>query len=326
MKRKLALCAVLLMMFSFLPPSARNIACADDLDEIELDIVKNQLLLESAQITDLGMEAAKNMLLRAFSENITEADVAWAAADAMIENGSSEYVEAFEVIVASGEQSALPHGDGSDDNVNLILPGEVVVVDLGARYRGYCTDLTRTFFMGNATEEMMKIYNITLEAQEAAFEVVSAGAWARDVDKAARDVISDYGYGENFTHGLGHGIGVYIHMPPLLSPSSNHILMESGDMAITIEPGIYIEGNFGVRTEDDVFVTRSGYEMLTFFPKDLESAILVPENYTNETSSLDEGGQEGGVGADFLLPLIAIFLLAVVGLVFFRWRRNPKIS
>ncbi len=164
--------------------------------------MKNQLLLESAQISDMGMEAAKNTLLSAFYENVTEADVVRAINNALTDNGSSEYVEAFGVIVASGEQSALPHGDTSDDATNLILPGEVVVVDLGARYRGYCTDLTRTFFMGNATQEMMEIYNITMEAQDAGIEAVQAGVWARDVDAAARDIISSYGYGENFTHGM----------------------------------------------------------------------------------------------------------------------------
>jgi Xaa-Pro aminopeptidase len=292
---------------------------------IQLDVVKNQFLLESAQITDKGMQAAKDTLLIAFHENITEADVVQAINDALTDNGSSEYVEAFGVIVASGEQSALPHGDTSDDAANLILPGEVVVVDLGARYRGYCTDLTRTFFMGNATEEMMEIYNITMEAQEAAFEVVSAGAIGSDVDKAARDVISDYGYGDNFIHGLGHGIGIYIHMYPLLDPSSNNILFESGDMAITIEPGIYLEEKFGVRIEDDVFVLRTGYDMLTFFPKGLEEAILIPENFTNETEGFKKGSGESGSGVSYILVLGAIFLIAAVGVVAYRYKKGKII-
>jgi Xaa-Pro aminopeptidase len=280
--------------------------------ENEPDVVKKQLLIESAKITDIGMQAAKDTLKRAYSENITEAIVADAAASAMVDHGSSEYVEAFGVMVASGEQSALPHGDSSDDKTNLILPGEVVVIDLGARYKGYCTDLTRTFFMGEPTEEMVEIYNIVLEAQEAGITAVRAGVLARDVDKAARDIISNYGYGDNFTHGLGHGIGIYIHMPPTLSPNSKGILMKSSDMAITIEPGIYLTGNFGVRIEDDVMVTRLGYELITHFPKGIEEAVIYPEGYDN--SSTDEKDGKESPFTDFNLP-IAMGILLFIAIV-----------
>lgn len=314
----LALCLLLSLAFS---DAVRVNVSADPFEEIELDIVKNQLLLESAEISDKGMEAAKNTLLRAFYENITEADVVQAINNALTENGSSEYVEAFGVIVASGEQSALPHGDGSDDETNLILPGEVVVVDLGARYRGYCTDLTRTFFMGNATQEMMDIYNITMEAEVAAFEVIRSGVWARDVDKAARDVISSYGYGENFIHALGHGIGLYIHMPPTLSPSSNEILFESGDMTITIEPGIYLEEKFGVRIEDDVFVLRTGHELLTHFPKGLENAILTPDNVSKKSMDSGSEPEEENQGTGPMIALGVIFLIAAIGIVMLRSRK-----
>jgi Xaa-Pro aminopeptidase len=289
--------------------------------EIQPDVVKNQFILESAIIADMGMETARNMLISAFSENITEADVVEAINNAMTDNGSSEYVEAFGVIVASGDQSAIPHGDESDDETNQILPGEVVVVDLGARYNGYCSDLTRTFFMGNATSEMTEVYNITLEAQEAAIEAVGVGIWARDVDAVARDIISSYGYGDNFIHGLGHGLGIYIHMPPTLSPSSNEMLFESGDMTITIEPGIYLEENFGVRIEDDLFVLRTGYEMLTFFPKDLESAILTPLNFTNEVEDFDGNSKEGDQGTGSLLALGAIFLVIAIGIVVYKSKK-----
>ncbi len=322
MRKTPGLLALILILCMIFPVPVQVNAYADPYEEIELDIVKNQALLESAQISDEGMEVARNMLIKAFSENITEADVIQAINNAMTENGSSEYVEAFGVIVASGDQSAIPHGDTSDDQTNLILPGEVVVVDLGARYMGYCTDLTRTFFMGNATQEMMDVYNITLEAQIAATEVVQSGVLARDVDKAARDVISDYGYGDNFIHALGHGIGIYIHMPPTLSPSSNEILFESGDMALTIEPGIYLEGNFGVRIEDDVFVTRTGYEPLTFFPKDLENAILYPEDIFNGSESSGKADEESGQGTNYLLPLGAILLIVIIGTVAIRFRKR----
>jgi Xaa-Pro aminopeptidase len=290
----------------------------------EPDVVKNQLLLESARIADMGMETAKNTLLRAFFENITEADVVSAIEDTMTENGSSEYVEAFGVIVASGDQSAIPHGDYSDDATNQILFGEAVVVDLGARYMGYCSDLTRTFFMGNVTSEMMEVYNITLEAQEAGIEAVSAGVMASAVDKVSRDIIAGYGYGENFTHALGHGIGLYIHMPPTLSPSSNEVLFESGDMTVTIEPGIYLEGNFGVRIEDDVIVERTGYELITHFPKDLESAILLPEDYVIETEKTHSNSQGENQSGNFLLGLGIILILIAVVLLYLKQKRNKS--
>ena len=271
----------LLTVFFLIVISCSNTALSDNFGDFandnEPEIAKKQLLLESAKISDIGMQAAKDMLELAFFENITEADVARAIEQAMIAQGSSEYIVAFGVLVMSGEESALPHGDPSNDETDLILIGEVVVVDLGARYRGYCTDLTRTFFMGPPTEEMMEIYNITLEAAEAGIKAVRAGELARDVDKAARDVISGYGYGENFTHGLGHGIGVYIHMPPVLSPSSDGILFQSTDMAVTIEPGIYLSGRWGVRIEDDVMVTRGGSQLITHCPEDLSDAMLMPE-------------------------------------------------
>jgi len=292
--------------------------------EEEPTVVKNQFLSESARITDVGMAAAREMLAKAFSENITEGDVARHAANTMVATGSSEYVEAFEVIVASGDQSALPHGDSSDDETNKILEGEVVVVDLGARYRGYCTDQTRTFFMGNITEEMEMVYNIVLEAQSAAFLAVRAGVMAADVDKVARDIITANGYGDNFTHGLGHGIGLYIHMPPTLSPSSRGILAQSGDMAISIEPGIYLEGNFGVRIEDDVLVLRSGHELLTHYPKDLENAMIYPEHVINESVGSERVVDIQGGNTDNLIVLGVVVVIAAIIIVIIIKKRKKS--
>jgi len=280
---------------------------------------KEYLLRESAKISDIGMGAARDALLTAFEENVTEADVVRAIEQAMLNSGSSEQVEAFGVMVASGEQSALPHGDSSDDDTNQILPGEVVVVDLGARYGGYCTDITRTFFMGLPTSEMMDIYNITLEAQYAGIKAVRSGAMARDVDKAARDVISDHGYGDNFTHGLGHGIGLYIHMPPTLHPTSNGILFQTSDMAITIEPGIYLEERWGVRIEDDVMVTRFGSYLFTHSPKD-----LLPENNINDTLPMENIGPSNEKGsASFLFPLMtAVLIIPILILIIRKFKKR----
>jgi methionine aminopeptidase len=287
-------------------------------------VVKENLLIESARITDIGMLAARAALLRAYTENITEGEVARIAANAMTDDGSSPFVEAFGVIVASGEQSAIPHGDETDDDSNLILPGEVVVVDLGARYRGYCTDQTRTFFMGQPTKNQSKVYIIVLEAQLAAIGAVRAGVPARTVDAVARDIITGYGYGEYFTHGLGHGIGLYIHMPPTLSPSSNEVLIEGGDMAITIEPGIYLEGDFGVRIEDDVMVTRTGHEQITHNQKDIEWATLLPGGAANETMNLEQTQPETtGRGSGLIA---AIIILAVIYFMYDKKRRKADLD
>lgn len=320
MKKILILAVSLTLLIAVISNPAYADFDSNNQDAPQLDVVKNQFILESARISDKGMERAREMLLLAFSKNITEADVVMAIEDCMTESGSSEYVEAFGVIVASGEQSALPHGDSSDDASNLIIPGEVVVVDLGARYRGYCSDLTRTFFMGNPTQNMTEIYNITLEAQEAAIEYVQSGVMARDVDAAARDIISSYGYGDNFIHALGHGIGLYIHMPPTLSPSSNEVLFESGDITITIEPGIYIEGEYGVRIEDDVFVERSGQSLLTHFSKDLESAILLPSELEDGSEDLNSKDEEDIEGASIIIPLGTIVFAVIVAYIVLRVR------
>lgn len=309
-----AIFTIFFLIFTYLSCTAQSKVPLDINSSNEPDIIKNQFLIESAKIADIGMQAAKEMLIKAFSENITEADVARAATQAMIDHGSSEYVEAFGVMVASGEQSALPHGDASDDEINQILPDEVVVVDLGARYRGYCTDITRTFFMGVPTEEMVQVYEIVMEAQDAGIRAVRAGAFAREVDGAARDIISGYGYGENFTHGLGHGIGLYVHMPPTLSPNSNEILFQSGDMAITIEPGIYITGRWGIRIEDDVLVKRTGYEVITYAPKGLSEAILYPVNPLNDTHYFDSEKSEVNQNLNYILFIGIILIIGTIAL------------
>jgi len=315
-----AIFIIFFLIFTCLFSTTQSKVALDTNNSNEPEVVKNQLLIESAKITDIGMQAAKEMLIEAFTENITEADVARAAEQAMIDHGSSEYVEAFGVMVASGEQSALPHGDASDDEINQILPDEVVVVDLGARYRGYCTDLTRTFFMGVPTEEMVQVYEIVMEAQDAGIRAVRAGAIAREVDAAARDIISGYGYGENFTHGLGHGIGLYIHMPPTLSPNSNEILFQSGDMAITIEPGIYLTGRWGIRIEDDVLVKRTGYEVITNAPKGLSEAILYPLNPLNDTHNFDNEKSEENQNLNNILLIGIIFIIGAIalGIIFYK--------
>ncbi|MCK5561128.1 MAG: M24 family metallopeptidase, partial [Thermoplasmata archaeon] len=158
-------------------------------------------------------------------------------------------------------------------------------------------------------------------AQEAGIKAVRAGELARDVDKVARDIIDGYGYGENFTHGLGHGIGVNVHMPPTLSPSSNGVLFQSSDMAITIEPGIYLTGRWGIRLEDDVMVTRTGRDIITHFPKSLDEAILYPGEISNITEiAEDDSSKSDDDSNDYLLYLAAFIFLIIV----FFWVRRIR--
>lgn len=170
----------------------------------------------------------------------------------------------FDTIVASGYRGALPHGVASN---KVIEEGDMITLDFGALYEGYVSDVTRTFAIGEPKEEMKKIYNIVLEAQLSALEQIKPGMTGKEADTIARDVIKSYGYGEQFGHSLGHGIGLEVHEGPALSQKSDIVLEEN--MCITLEPGIYVEGLGGVRIEDDVLVTKNGLQRFTKSSKDL---------------------------------------------------------
>ena len=182
----------------------------------------------------------------------------------MKEQGASK--ESFETIVASGKRGALPHGAASN---KVIKEGEFVTLDFGCIYKGYCSDITRSFMVGEASKEMIKIYNIVKRAQSLAIKTIKSGTKASDIDKVARDYIEKEGYGKYFIHSTGHGLGIAVHDPISVSKSSDMILEEN--MIITIEPGIYIPGMGGIRIEDDVLVKKDGYEVLTKASKKLIS-------------------------------------------------------
>jgi Xaa-Pro aminopeptidase len=170
----------------------------------------------------------------------------------------------FDTIVASGYRGALPHGVASD---KIIENGDMVTLDFGAYYNGYASDITRSFGVGELSDEMTKIYNIVLEAQLKSLDNIKEGMSGAEADKIARDVIKSYGYGDNFGHSLGHGFGLEVHESPALSQSSQHILEEG--MCITVEPGIYVDDIGGVRIEDDCIVTKDGLKKITHSSKDL---------------------------------------------------------
>jgi len=170
---------------------------------------------------------------------------------------------AFKFIVASGPRSALPHGVASK---KIIREGELVTIDLGAVYRGYHSDMTRTMVVGRPDRMQKDIYNLVLEAQVKAVSVVKAGVKASEIDAAARKVIESRGYGKQFGHSTGHGLGLNIHEGPRLS-SKETMVLQAG-MVVTVEPGIYLPGWGGVRIEDTLLVEDGGSRVLTKSPKE----------------------------------------------------------
>jgi len=170
----------------------------------------------------------------------------------------------FETICASGVRSAMPHGVASDKK---IVNGDFVTLDFGCIIDGYCSDMTRTVVVGESSEKQREVYNIVLDAQKAALQILKEGVLCSDGDKAARDVIDAAGYGKEFGHSTGHSVGIEIHETPNLSAKSEDIL-KSGNV-VTVEPGIYIDGFGGVRIEDLVQITPNGIVNLTKSEKDL---------------------------------------------------------
>lgn len=172
--------------------------------------------------------------------------------------------ESFDIIVASGPNGAKPHAKAGQ---RIIQQGDFVTMDFGARFEEYCSDLTRTVAVGSAQSVLYQIYEIVRIAQETAIHAIRPGKRCREIDSCARSVIEKAGYGKEFTHNLGHGIGIACHESPDFSGMDDTIL-EPG-MVLTVEPGIYVEGIGGVRIEDDILVTASGCEILTRSPKEL---------------------------------------------------------
>ena len=171
---------------------------------------------------------------------------------------------AFETIVAGGKRGALVHARPSRRR----LKG-ATVIDWGVVHEGYCTDATRTVAFGNVPRRLVEVHRLVLHAQEMAMEMIRPGVRARDVDRAAREIIDDEGYGDAFGHGLGHGVGLEVHERPYVGKNSVDVL-EAG-MVLTIEPGIYLPGVGGVRVEDMVLVTRTGSEFMTTLPRGLDA-------------------------------------------------------
>ena len=212
---------------------------------------------KGAQHNDILLKHLCGIIKEGVSENDIKAEIIYY----MLKRGAEV---AFAPIVASGENSSLPHATPTD---RKFKPGDFITMDYGFKFDGYCSDFTRTVALGKVDKEQQKVYDIVDEAALKAFEVIRPGVRCEDVDKAARDHIEASGYGKYFGHGLGHGVGMDIHEGLRLGPGSEDVLQAG--MVITVEPGIYIAGKYGVRIEDLCVVTEEGYENYTAAPRKL---------------------------------------------------------
>lgn len=222
-------------------------------DEEEIAMIK-----QAAEIADAAFEH----IVAHIRPGVKELDIANELEFFMRKKGASS--SSFDTIVASGFRSCLPHGVASEKRIEA---GELVTLDFGAYFRGYCSDITRTVAVGELSDELKRIYTIVKEAQERGVEGIKAGMSGKQADALTRDYISEKGYGEYFGHSTGHGIGLEIHEGPTLSVKSETVLKPG--MVVTVEPGIYLPGVGGVRIEDDVLITETGNDVLTKATKEL---------------------------------------------------------
>jgi Xaa-Pro aminopeptidase len=224
------------------------------------DAAELERIAEAARLAD---EVYEWVLERGVSGR-SEREIQLAAEQRMRELGAS--APAFPVIVAGGPSSAVPHHESGDREVSS---GELLLIDMGAIVDGYCSDCTRTFAVGERDSEAEEVYELVRRAQETALEAIAPGVSGRDADTAAREVIEAAGRGDEFGHGLGHGVGIEVHEAPRASKRSDDVLAE-GDV-VTVEPGVYVPGRFGVRIEDLVALGDGGVRNLSGLDKELRT-------------------------------------------------------
>lgn len=224
------------------------------------DDAERQLMRAASATNDAAMDRFRTLV----HEGVTESDVAAQLEGIYRELGAQGH--SFAPIVSFGANAADPHHEPDD---TPLAPGDVVLFDVGCRQDEYCSDMTRTFVFGEPSEKQREVYEAVRRANEAARELVAPGMRFCDIDAAARTVIEDAGYGPYFTHRLGHQIGLDVHEPGDVS-TAHDAPVEAG-MIFSIEPGIYLPGEFGVRIEDLVLVTDDGCEVLNSYPRELSS-------------------------------------------------------
>ena len=241
-------------------PIAQWQGCSKELDSLRM--VKTEEELNYLRIAEkIGVDAFLAVLPQ-IQVGMTENELAAELEYQMRKRGAEG--TSFETIAISGKKTSMPHGKPDEKKLEN---GDFITMDFGCRYRGYCSDMTRTIVLGTAKEEQKRVYQIVKEAQAAGLSAIRAGISGKEADAVARKVIDDAGYGKYFGHSLGHGVGLLIHEQPNLSPLSETILKPG--MVVTCEPGIYIPDFGGVRIEDMVCVGEDGCENLTHLDKEL---------------------------------------------------------
>lgn len=228
-------------------------------DDHEIDLIR-----KSVNIAEEAFEAIRSEIKAGLTENY----IAGLLGFELRSRGASD--SSFPVIVAAGSNSSLPHYRPGEW---LIANDQPLLIDWGALYKGYCSDLTRTLMLGRVGARVKQIYKVVLEAQEAVIAFLRPGVTTSQADKVAREVIEQAGFGKNFGHGLGHGIGRQIHELPSMRKVGGEDELRPG-MVVTVEPGIYLPGEGGVRIEDDVLITHSGAEVLSTLDRTFEGSHL----------------------------------------------------
>lgn len=226
----------------------------------EIKTTKEIKIIENSQaINEKVFLAIQKIIKNSFP---TEKELAWKIKELGNQFGAEDV--SFDPIVAFNENSAIPHHEPSS---RKLKKGDIVLVDMGMKYQGYCSDMTRMVFTAKPTKKQAEIYNLVLKAQLAGLKAIKAGITGKKADQITRSIIEKAGYGENYGHSGGHGIGLDIHETPSLAESYTEKLKENS--IITVEPGIYLPGEFGVRIEDMVLVTKTGNKNLTKISKKL---------------------------------------------------------
>ncbi|GGG84577.1 aminopeptidase P family protein [Staphylococcus pragensis] len=240
--------------------SAQLISIGNRIEQIRE--IKTPEEIEKIKVAAKIVDDTYDYLLKTVKVGMTEREVKALLESKMLELGADG--PSFDTIVASGYRGALPHGVASD---KVIERGDMITLDFGAYYRGYCSDITRTFAIGEPDAQLKEIYDIVLKSQIKAINEIKSGMSVKEADALSRDYIVAHGYGAEFGHSLGHGIGLEIHEGPLLSKNANGTIEVNN--CVTIEPGIYVDGLGGVRIEDDILITENGCEVFTKCTKDL---------------------------------------------------------
>lgn len=231
-------------------------------------MIKNDSELRNLRQSQRVNEQVLKLLLKHVKVGVTETDLVWRLKQIAHDLGASDV--SFDPIICFGAHSSMPHHEVTAKR--KLRKGDMVLIDMGVIYKDMCSDMTRTFFTKVPNRHQAMIYETVLRAQEAGMEIVGPGRTAGEVDHACRHIITQAGHGDKFTHSTGHGIGIDVHETPFARTQDKTIL-ETG-MVITVEPGVYLPGKFGVRIEDMIEVTDKAGKSLNKFPKALEDVIL----------------------------------------------------